>query len=110
MTNITNPQYIVTVGSLILRNRFLQIALKLLNTLLCNFTVGNHLAIVSYGYNQIFLITSGKYSSGTCPLQPMGIVQISCMMRMHLSIMIVTNIYASGLKQANNSRNRAESR
>ncbi len=32
------------------------------------------------------------------------------MMGKHLSIMIVTKIYASGLRQANNSRNRAESK
>ena len=40
-----------TVGSLILRNRFLQIALKLLDTLLCNFAACNHIEIVKSGYN-----------------------------------------------------------
>ncbi len=36
-----------TVCSLILRNRFLQIALKLLNMLLCNFAACNHEAMTS---------------------------------------------------------------
>ncbi len=40
----------------------------------------------------------------------MGNVQVICMMGKHLSITIVTNIYASGLRQAINSRNRAESK
>ncbi len=97
-----------TVGSLILRNRFLQIAQKLLNTLLCNFAACNHIEIVRSGYNRFF--TSEKYSSGTCPLHPMGNVQVICVMGKHLPIMIVTNIHASGLGQANNSRNRAESK
>ena len=42
-----------TVGLLILRIHFLQIALKLLNTLLCNFAAGNHIEIVRSGYNQM---------------------------------------------------------
>ena len=101
-----------TVGSLILRNRFLQIALKLLNTLLCNFAACNHTEIVRFVYNRFFLITLdlGKYSSGRGPLYPIGNVQVIYVMRKHLSIMIVTKIYASGLRQTNNSRNRAESK
>ena len=63
-----------------------------------------------FGYNRFFLITSGKYSSGTGPLHPMGNVQVICMMGKHLSIMIVASIYASGLRQAKNSRNRSESK
>ena len=63
-----------------------------------------------FGYNQFFLIISGKYSSGRGPLHQMGNVQFICVMGKHLSIMIVTNIYASGVRQANNSRNRSESR
>ncbi len=39
----------------------------------------------------------------------MGNVQVISAMGKHLSIMIVTNIYVSWLRQANNSRNRAES-
>ena len=97
------------VGSLI-RNRFLQIALKLLSTLLCNFATHNHIEIVRFWYNQFFSITFWKYSSGTCPLHPMGNVEVSCVMEKHLSIMIVANIYANWLKQANNSRNGAESK
>ncbi len=38
------------------------------------------------------------------------VISIISMMGKHLSIMIVTNIYASLLRQANNSRNRAESK
>ena len=99
-----------TVRSLILRNYFLPIALKLLNALLCNFAECNHIEIVRFGYNQYFLITSGKYSSGRGPLHPMGNVQVICVMEKHLPIMIVTNIYASWLRQASNSRNSAESK
>ena len=97
-----------TVRSLILRNCFLQITLKPPNILLCNFATGDHIEIVRSGYDQFFLITCGKYSSGTCPLHPMGNVQVSCVMGKHLSIMFVTNICASGLRQANNSRMRTE--
>ncbi len=86
------------------------ICYRLLNTLLCNFAACNHIEIVRFGYNRFFLITSGKYSSGTSPLHPMGNVQVICMMGKHLSIMIVANIYASGFRQANNSRNRADSK
>ncbi len=101
---------LTTVGSLILRNRFLQIALKLLNALLCNFAACNHIEIVRFGYNQFFLYTPGKYSSGSGPLHPMGNVQVICMVGKHLSIMIVLNDYAIGLRQATNSRNRVESK
>ncbi len=93
-----------------MQNSFLQIALKLLNTLLCNFAACNHIEIVRFEYNKFFMITSGKYSSGTGPLHPMENVQVISMVGKHLSIMIVTNLYASGLRQANNSRNRAESK
>ena len=102
-----NCEGIYTVGSLIWRNRFLQIALKLLNTLLCYFATGNHIEIVRSGYDRFFLVTTGEYSSGTCPLHPMGDIRV---MGKHLFIMIVTNTYASGLRQANNSRNKAESK
>ena len=37
-------------------------------------------------------------------------VQVICVMGKHLSMMSVNNIYASGLRQANNLRNRAESK
>ncbi len=36
-------------------------------------------------------------------------VQVICVMGKHLSMMSVNNIYASGLRQAKSSRNRAES-
>ena len=65
-------QWPPTVRSLILRNRLLQISLKLLNTLLFNFAACNHIKIVRFGSNRFFLITSGKYWSGRGPLHPMG--------------------------------------
>ncbi len=40
----------------------------------------------------------------------MGNVQDICVMGKHLSTMIVNNIYASGLRQDDNSRNRVESK
>ena len=40
----------------------------------------------------------------------MGDVKVICVMEKYLSLMIVTNMYASGLRQAKNSRNRAESK
>ena len=54
-----------TVRSLILRNRFLQIALKLLNTLLSNFAAFNHIEIVRFGYNHNF----DSMSSGEIPMR-----------------------------------------
>ena len=39
-----------------------------------------------------------------------GNVQVICVMGKHSSLMILTNICASGLRQANSSRNRTDSK
>ncbi len=60
-----------------------------LKILQCSFKAGNLVKIVMFGYNEFFFITSGKYSSGSCPSYPLGNVQVSCVMKKHLSIMNV---------------------
>ena len=102
--------YSITVHSLILWNGFWQISLKLLSTVLCNFALNIYMEIVRFGCNKFFLITSGRYSSGTCPLHPMQNVQGSNSMGMQLFIIIVASIHANWSKQAVISREGTKSK
>ncbi len=38
--------------------------------MLCNSALNIYMEIVRFQCNKFFLITSGRYSSGTCPLHP----------------------------------------
>ena len=70
-TNEWTDRWTTTVCSIILWNGLLHLALKLLDKQYYNFAYHHSMEIVRFRYNRVFSITSGKYSSGTCPLNPM---------------------------------------
>ena len=99
-----------TVRPLILWNGFRQISLKLLSIVSCNFALNIYMEIVIFGCNKSFLITSGRYSSGTCLLYHMQNVQGSNSMGMQPFIIIVASIQANWSKQAVKSRKGTKSK